>query len=128
MHGAKSIMGWMLLFVCLSLLSYSVDEIWYPTQDAAAAHALTSIMSTGAHFGGIVTAAGSFFTVGLAHMIVWDYSWLTMNSWGPIVRFILFTISSIGFVWTLIMLIFPVLAWTLNTIGGGILSLFRRWA
>ena len=121
MWGPQGVMFFMASFVLCSLLSSIVNLGWYGSEDTAQIKWLTTIMDTGVNFGGLVAAAKSFFTDGLSALITWDYSYLRESSWGELVRFILFCITSIGFVWSIIVLTFPALASAFGALAGGFL-------
>jgi hypothetical protein len=125
MHGAKAMNFFMAAFIIGTFLSLIVNMGWFGVSQTDQIHWLTTLLSTGVSFGGLVTATGSFFTQGIPALITWDYSFWH-NSWGDIVRFLLFCIVSIGFVWTILMITLPVIASGAGAIGGGLLSLFRR--
>jgi len=121
MYGPKGVMFFMAAFVLCSILSSIVNMGWYGSAETEQIKWLTTIMDTGLNFGSLVTAAKSFFTDGVAALVTWDYSYFSGSSWGELVRFILFCITSIGFVWSIIALTFPIMAAAFGSLAGGVL-------
>ena len=121
MYGPKGVMFFMAAFVLCSILSSIVNMGWYGSEETEQIKWLTTIMGTGLNFGSLVTAAGSFFTDGVPALVTWDYSYFSGSSWGELVRFILFCITSIGFVWSIIALTFPIMAAAFGSLAGGVL-------
>jgi len=116
----------MLILLICGLLSSVCNLAWYGTDETDQLKWLTTIMSAGVNFGTIVSATGSFFTQGLPALITWDYAYLSGAPWKELIRFIAFCLTAIGFVWTIILLIYPILGAALGAIGGGVLGLGRR--
>lgn len=121
MYGPKGVMFFMAAFVICSLFSSIVNMAWFGTEDTTQIKWLTTIMDTGVNFGSLVTAAKSFFTEGLTALITWDYSYMRASSWGELARFMLFCITSVGFIWSIIVLTFPIIASALGALTGGFL-------
>jgi len=121
MFGPKGVMFFMAAFVLCSILSSIVNIGWYGSEETEQIKWLTTIMDTGLNFGSLVTAAKSFFTQGLPALVTWDYSYLSGTSWGELTRFILFCVTSIGFVWSIIALTFPIMASAFGSLAGGVL-------
>ncbi len=121
MFGPKGVMFFMTAFVICSILSSIVNMAWFGTEETVQIKWLTTIMDTGMNFGSLVTAAKSFFTEGLLALVTWDHSYFSGSSWGELARFILFCITAIGFVWSIIALTFPIIASSLGSLAGGVL-------
>ena len=126
MFGAKGVMFFMLIFVILGLFSSICNLAWYGSEETLQFRWLTTIMSTGISMGNVVSVMSSFFTEGIPALITWDYSFLRGSSWGELARFILFLVTAIGFVWTIVLVVFPVAASALAGLGNGLIGLFRR--
>lgn len=126
MFGAKGVMFFMLIFVILGLFSSICNLAWYGAEETMQFRWLTTIMDTGISMGNVVTVMSSFFTEGIPALITWDYSFLRGSSWGEMMRFILFLITAMGFVWTIVLVVFPVAASALAGLGNGLIGLFRR--
>lgn len=126
MLGAKGVMYFMIIFVLCSLFSSICNLGWYGSEETAQLRWLTTIMDTGISMGNLVTVTKSFFTEGIPALITWDYGFLTGAPWRELIRFILFVITAIGFVWTIVVIVFPIAASMLAGLGNGLMGLMRR--
>ena len=78
-------------------------------------------METGINMGNVVTVTKSFFSEGIPALITWDYGFLTGEPWRELIRFMLFCITAIGFVWSIALMVFPIIASIFGSLAGGIL-------
>ena len=124
--GAKMMMGFMLSFVLLTIMSLIVEGAWMGETENNTVRWLTTFTTAGVSLTTIPIFLKDFFIYGIPSMVSWDYSFLD-SSWGSLLRWILFCTISLGFVWTIIQLLYPILAASFNAIGGALTGLVRRF-
>ena len=121
MFGAKGVMYFMVIFVICGIYSSIFNLAWYGAEDTQQLRWLTTIMETGINMGNVVTVTKSFFSEGIPALITWDYGFLTGEPWRELIRFMLFCITAIGFVWSIALMVFPIIASIFGSLAGGIL-------
>lgn len=125
MMGSKMMMGLMWCFIILTIFSVITEGVWLGQTESNAVNWLTKYTTKGFSFFQIPLILGSFFTHGIPALLSWDYSFFD-NTWGSIVRLILFATLSLGVIWAFLILVLPGIVSVVANVLGGLVNIFRR--
>jgi hypothetical protein len=97
------------VFIFGTLFSLIVDGVWWGADQGTVLNALAGYSVenvSGAGIWSFPMMIGSFFTVGVPRMLLWDYSYLN-NAFGQIFKLALYAISA-GVIWGFFQVFIPV--------------------
>ena len=97
-------------FVTGTMFSLFIEGAYLGEEEVGVMNALTGMSLLEVSGSGLWTVPkllGSFFTVGVPRLLLWDYSFLT-GDWGLFKWFVCYPLS-IGFVWGLASVFIPVI-------------------